>query len=319
MGGWKAALLCGGLLLQGCGGDPAQDATGAGSAADNRPPEIESVALEPASPRPGQRVSARVVADDPDGDPIRLDFRWRVAGRPVPEADGRPSLHVEGGDRDASIEVSVVASDGRAQSDPATASAHVGNLPPTIVQVVLKPLGPVSAGHDVTASPRSTDPDGGEIDYRYRWSVNGEELPDVGATLAARHFSRGDRIELEVVASDGEDESAPVRSPPIEVVNAAPRIVSRPGRIGADGVFRYAVRVEDPDGDEGFRYRLLKGPSGMSIDPEQGELRWTPAFDAVGSHPVEIEVEDPHGGRATQSFALELLYGAEPPPAAPQS
>lgn len=322
MRGWKApAALCGWLLLQGCGGDEPAPAAGGepaaagASGAQNSPPVIEELALEPARPRPGQSVNARVVAHDPDGDPISLDYRWRVDGRRVEHADGRSSLHVEGG-RESSIEVTVVARDAHGESAPEMAMARVGNLPPTIVQVVMKPLGAVTAGNDVTASPRATDPEGSSIEYSYEWRVNDETVPVDGPTLPATLLKRGDRIELRVVASDGSDESEPLVSPPIEVVNATPKVVSRPGPIGPDGIFRYQVQAEDPDGDHAFRYRLAQGPKGMAIDFDDGQLRWEPPVDAAGKHEVEVEVEDLFGGSAKQRFTLELSYETEQVPAA---
>jgi hypothetical protein len=322
MRAWKApAALCGGLLLFCCGGDPAAPADGEGAApaaeaADNSPPVIDEVALSPARPRPGESVEARVIAHDPEGDAISLDYHWRAGGRTVESAEGQPSLHVQGMPRETSIQVEVVARDAHGESAPETAVARVGNLPPTIVQVVMQPLGEVSAGNDVTASPRATDPEGASVEYRYRWRVNGETVPVDGPTLPASLLKRGDSIELEVVASDGSEDSEPLVSPPIQVVNAAPRIVSRPGPIGPDGIFLYPVKVEDADGDHIFRFKLAKGPKGMTIGFDDGLLRWDPPADAAGSHQVEIEVEDRFGGHTSQRFALELSYETEQPAAA---
>jgi len=317
------AALCGWLLLQGCGGgEPAApaadgaDGQAAGSAL-NSPPVIQSVALVPSRPRPGETVQANVVANDPDGDPITLEYHWRVAGQSVDAPPDRSSLHVESHGRESAIEVTVVAHDAQGASSPETAVAHVGNLPPTIVQVVLQPSGKVSAGTDITASTRASDPEGSELEYHYHWTVNGRTAPVEGPTLPGNQFQRGDTIALEVVASDGEEDSEPVQSPPIPVVNAPPRITSQPGQIGADGIFRYNVVAEDPDGDKSFRYRLNEGPPGMSIGFDDGKLKWEPPADVAGSHPVEIEVEDLFGGKSTQKFALTLSYETQgQPPAA---
>ena len=307
-----------------CGGDPdpapgaEQSGDDALSAVTNGAPVIESVSLDPAEPRPGQRVTARVEASDPDGDKIAYDYRWRVNGWEVDSADGSSSLHVEKNEPGASIEVTVVARDANGESAPLTASTRIGNLPPTIVQVVMRPLGQVSVGSDVTASPMATDPDGNEIEYHYSWRVNGDPVGDDGPVLPTSAFRRGDRIELEVVASDGSDDSQPLVSPPIEVANAAPRVVSQPGPIGSDGVFRYKVEAEDPDGDKMFRYRLLKGPDGMTVGFDDGQMKWQPPTDKPGTADVEIEVEDRFGGKAVHRFALEYAFEtkkAEAPPA----
>jgi hypothetical protein len=317
-----AAALCCWVGIA-CGGDPdpapgaEQGADGALSSAINESPVIESVSLDPANPHPGQRVTARVEASDPEDDKITYDYRWRVNGWEVDSANGQSSLHVEKNEPGASIEVTVVARDATGESAPLTASAQVGNLPPTIVQVVMRPLGQVNVGSDVTASPMATDPEGSEIEYRYSWRVNGDSVGDDGPTLPASAFKRGDRIELEVVASDGTDESEPLVSPPIEVANAAPHVVSQPGAIGADGVFRYKVEAEDPDGDKVFRYRLLKGPNGMTVGFDDGQMKWDPPSDAPGTADVEIEVEDRFGGKALHRFALEHSFQTEKASAPP--
>jgi hypothetical protein len=276
---------------------------------------IQEVALEPARPRPGETVYARVIAHDPDGDPVRYEYKWRADGRSVDAPPDRASLHVENMGSESAIEVTVVARDAQGESQPETAVARVGNLPPTIVQVVLRPEGKVSAGTDITATTRASDPEGGEIEYRYVWSVNGRTAPVEGPTLPGDQFARGDVIALSVVASDGDEESDPVESPPIPVVNAPPRVVSQPGAISPDGVFRYALKAEDPDGDRAFRFRLNQAPKGMTIGFDDGQIKWEPPIDAAGKHEVEVEVEDLFGGASTYRFALELSFEAQQPPA----
>jgi len=315
------AALCGWLLLQGCGSEPAAPAAeeasgGTASASSNSPPVIEEVTLVPSRPRPGETVQAHVKAHDPDGNPMRFDYHWRAAGRSLPEAEGKSALHVEKLPRQSEIEVTVVAHDEHGESAPQTATARVGNLAPMILSVGMQPEGKVSAGVDITAIPRATDLDGGEIEYQYHWMVNGETVPVEGATLPGDRFHRGDHIVLEVIASDGDAESEPVVSPPIPVVNAPPRVVSEPGQISADGIFRYTLKTEDPDGDSTFRYRLVKGPRGMSVGFDDGKVTWQPPADAAGTHDVEIEVEDLFGGSSTYRFALQLSYQTQQAPVA---
>ena len=313
--------LCGWLLLQGCGSEPAAPAAGeasdtGASASSNSAPVIEEVTLLPSRPRPGETVQVQVQAHDPDGDPIAFDYHWRADGRSLPEAEGKSALHVEKLSRGSAIEVTVVAHDAHGESAPQTAIARIGNLPPTILTVAMQPEGKVSQGVDVTAVPRATDPDGGEIEYHYHWMVNGESVPVDGATLPGDRFHRGDHIVLEVVASDGDADSEPVVSPPIPVVNAPPRVVSQPGQISPDGIFRYTLKTEDPDGDSSFRYKLVKGPRGMSVGFDDGKVKWEPPADAAGTHDVEIEVEDLFGGSSTYRFALQLSYQTQQAPVA---
>ena len=106
--------------------------------------------------------------------------------------------------------------------------------------------------------------------------------------------------------------SCSLASPAIPVGNAGPKITSQPGSPGADGIFRYQVRAEDPEGGDGLRYRLASAPEGMTVTPLGGQVQWAPRPDQSGRHPVEIVVEDTEGATSVQSF--ELIIGS---PAAP--
>lgn len=320
-------LGAGCALLLACGGEEASEISGAPmaqappAAADhssslNAPPRIDRVDLSPSSPRPGERVVASVGATDPDGDEISFRYEWRVDGRRTGQSG--PSFHVEDATRGSQIELLVVARDAAGQSPASRASVRVGNRRPLMEGVVIEPLKQVSVGSDISASPRATDPDGDPIDYRFTWRVNGRRVDVDGPVLAASHFERGDEIVVTVTASDGTDESDPLRSSPIPVVNAGPRITSTPPpHFEDDGSYRYRVTAEDPDGDRTFRYRLLEAPKGMDIDVVDGQLVWRPTDDQAGDHKVEIEVADRKGGVATQSFVVTLGF-EEPdgPPAA---
>ena len=276
-----------------------------GNLATNSPPVITRVVIEPQAPRPGQQLNARVQASDPDGDRLEIVYQWRVNGL---EVDGGPSLHVDAVSKGSWIELRVVARDGEAESAPATATAVVANQPPVLLGVLLEPQGQITTQHDVTAIPRANDPDGDELEYEFEWWVNGRRVDLDEAVLPTRHFRRGDRVELAVVASDGTAETDPLRSHPIEVLNAPPRIASEPPGLDESGAFRYQATAEDPDGDRQLRYRLAEAPSGMRVTPLDGLLTWEPRRTQSGRHPVVLEVEDGLGGKTTQSFELQVDF-----------
>jgi hypothetical protein len=296
---------------------PHPRAGGAEGASAERP-GIEALRLVPSRPRPGDRVTASADLSGAEGERVELDYEWYVDGRRLPAERGA-SLHVEGAEKGTRIEVVAVARGRGGVSEPARASARVANQPPVLHDVILEPLAEVSVLNDVTARPRASDADGDAIRYRYTWRVNGERVEGEGEgqVLRAERFARGDLIELEVVASDGEDESEPLRSAAIEVVNAGPRFHSKPGRIDADGVFRYRAEVEDPDGDRRFRYRLVKGPRGMRLDPLDGQVTWAPGPEQSGRHEVVLEAEDAQGAATSQTFHVQVDFETEPVPAAP--
>ncbi len=295
---------------------PAPPPAGAAKPPGNGPPELRSVSFEPDPPLPGTRVSLRTSASDPDGDELRFVYAWLLDGERV----GRDaSLTLPERSKGATLEVSVVAHDGKAESRPVTATTEVGNRPPKVLDLVMEPASEVFVSDEISASPRGEDPDGDPISFDYVWRVNGRRVSETGATLRSPQFKRGDRVEFEVRATDGEDAGEPLAAPPIEILNSPPVITSTPAGLDATGSFRYAPTVEDADGDRRLRYRLTQAPEGMKIDWLAGRIVWQPGEDQQGDHDVTVEVDDSAGGITTQSFAIQvdIEEAGEPVPAAP--
>ncbi len=288
-------------------GQPTQQAS---AAAGNTPPTVERVTITPSAPTASDTVQAQVKVSDADGDRAVARYTWSVNGRQVGEG---PSFDLENAGRGAKVEVSVVADDGQAQSQPMTASVSLGNGEPRIESIRFEPSGTWFAGQSMAALPNAVDPDGDPLTFKYTWYVNGRRLFESGPTIDGGEFSRGDRVVLEVVASDGYADSDTLRSQEIEVANAQPQITSTPGAIGPDGFFRYQLTAEDPDGDRAFMYRLIEGPPGMDVDVLGGKVTWQPREANAGAHPIELEVDDRMGGKATQSFTLNVTFGGSPP------
>jgi hypothetical protein len=263
----------------------------------------------------GQAVRAIVDAMDPDGDGVRLGYVWSIDGENV-EANGARLDLSRQVRRGAQLEVRVTASDGHAESDPFVATTLIGNRPPRVANLTIQPAGKITAAGPITAVATADDPDGDPVSFEYTWTVNGSTSDERGSVFPDTELKRGDTQGS--IARDDQGASDPIKSPPIEVMNAAPVIRSQPDMAGSEGSFVYKVLAADPDGDE-LRYGLGKVPDGMTMVANSGEVQWTPREDQAGAHAVEIWVEDPQGARATQRF--ELTIGAEPaakvPPAAP--
>jgi hypothetical protein len=319
---WALGLAAG--LALACGsGEPAADksapensmGTRRAAAGENRPPKVHSVRVDPSQPIPGERVRARVHITDPDGDTFRTSFGWYIGGRRIP-GDGPEIVLPDVATRGEQLEVEVTASDGEAESEPAYGQVFVGNRPPEWLALKLDPREEVPTGASVTVTPRAEDPDGDRVEFRYSWTVNGKAMPERGPTLSTDDLKRGDAIQVRVSASDGESEAPVLDGEIVMVGNAPPQIVSQPGGISADGVFRYTVQVEDLDGDRNLRFRLAAGPSTMAIDPILGEVTWKPDASDVGRHPVEIQASDEYGGVASQSFELVLTAEEQTQPPA---
>ena len=92
---------------------------------------------------------------------------------------------------------------------------------------------------------------------------------------------------------------------PSASVNWAPEIGSQPViGVRSEEPYAYALDVADLDGDAAI-HALLTAPTGMYITAE-GVLRWTPGATDVGTHAVEVEVDDGRGGTARQAFSLTV-------------
>ncbi|MDJ0848466.1 MAG: hypothetical protein QNK04_08820 [Myxococcota bacterium] len=318
--GLLAACACSGYDPEPAASDPAMEpATNPAPAAPagNEPPEIRSVLFEPDPPLPGQRVGVRVAASDPEGVDLRYVYAWRLAGERI--GRGQAGFVLPERSKGAPLEVSVIAHDGESESEPFVARTEVGNRPPKLLDLVMEPGNQVFVSDEIAASPRAEDPDGDPLSFEYIWLVNGRRVSEAGATLRSPHFKRGDRVEFQVRATDGETAGDPLAAPVIEIQNSPPVITSTPSGLDATGTFRYSPVVEDPDGDRRLRFRLTEAPEGMRIDWLAGRVSWRPGDEQTGKHAVTIEVDDSSGGIVTQSFSIDVALedADQPTPAAP--
>ena len=172
---------------------------------------VASVALDLTSPTTNQVITATATSSDADGDTLTYTFTWRVNGvvravRSGPNASSSLDLSVAGnGDKDQTVSVELVASDGTLQSGVVSASAVVVNSAPTVT-VSLSDATPRS--NDVlVATASAQDADADQLTRTYTWSVNGV-VKQTGASnsfdLAVKgNGDNGDVITMTATASDG--------------------------------------------------------------------------------------------------------------------
>jgi hypothetical protein len=286
----------------------------------NTAPSVTGIRFVPSTAVPGARLQAVAVASDPDGDAITLEFEWEVGGQRI-LSDGA-EIVVPAADKGSTIRVSVVASDEFERGMPAYLETQLGNRPPRITQLDIETVEmadglPIEPHWEV--HPSVVDPDGDHTSFRFEWVVNGVVADVDGSRFAKSNVRRGDRIQVRVVAFDGQTESLPLESTAITIGNSAPEIISSPPGLDPSGVFDYAPKIVDHDHDLSFAFRLIEGPEGMTIDEQTGALAWRPGIDQSGSHPVKFEVADADGAYSRQSFELTVqVEGLPPGPASPR-
>ncbi len=97
-------------------------------------------------------------------------------------------------------------------------------------------------------------------------------------------------------------------------VNRTPSITTSPITavlLGSDYV--YDVDATDPNTGDTLSFSLIQAPSGMTIDENTGLIEWTPLNTQLGSHGVEVQVEDSGGLTDNQSFTLGVALPDLPP------
>jgi len=322
---WSAPLLA---LALACGSaDEKPQPSGSALAApppveeheENAAPVVESIQLNPRDPLPGAPVEANVEVRDPDGDPYRLTFEWAVNGELV-SSGSQPRFIPRQVRKDDRIEVTVVASDGRLESEPISARTRVGNRPPLLQGVLLEPQGTVRSGDELLAAPRADDPDDDSLSFEYVWIVNGSATGQRGRVFSTRGLKRGDTVQVRATASDGSDSSRGAESREVTIGNSPPLIERIPTLQSESGQFRYTFEASDPDGDRNLRFSLREAPEGMRIDPIMGVVTWSPKPGQAGVHQIDVLVEDSHGDGSALRFEVTVTATAgdssEPPPAA---
>jgi hypothetical protein len=311
----SAALMA--LVIAGCGGDGPAPAAGNrpdGGESPNQPPRILALRLLPDDPLPSDRIAIVVEALDPERDALEIEIEWYLNDSLVyagPELE-MPRMELTRGDQ---IYAVVYASDGDLEVEAETDSLEVANQPPRITRLELVPSTPSGVDH-LLAVPAAIDAEGDPLEYVFRWRKNGRELEgQTDEVLEPDQFRRGDEIRVEVAAFDGVERGHFVSSASIVVQNSAPIILSEPSyEMAGSGRYRYALQAEDPDGDLPLRYELLEGPTNMKVDIVTGVVTWRVPEQASGSYDVELSVQDSHGGKTLQRYALDIRW-EDPAPA----
>lgn len=187
---------------------------------------------------------------------------------------------------------------------PAAAPRTGVNRPPEILSLEVTPQKPYP-GDRLEASVEALDPDGDLIFLSYTWRVNGEIVvtgadPEFPGDILHKH----DRVVVQVIPFDGTASGLEARSRSIVIANQPPMIVSTPSTTVQEGVYTYAVKALDPDGDP-LLFRLTQAPSDMTIESETGLIRWEVPSEFQSAE-VGVAASDGDGAEAFQKFRLFL-------------
>ena len=163
-----------------------------------------------------------------------------------------------GGD-DQAAEGSAATWDASASLDRSTQDTAEGNRAPRVASIEFS-SDEIRPGGVLRATVRAQDPDRDALEYGYTWLANGVRLKGEGREIQVpASLGRGDRIELRVIASDGQANSEEFSSF-VTVGNQPPRITNLQIHVVSEddsdlGVWMADPEAEDPDGDDlSFRY-----------------------------------------------------------------
>ncbi len=302
---------------------------------DDAPPTAPVVAF--ASSRPTVTEPLRAViqkaATDPDGDPLRYRYRWLRNGQPVPMPDNSESSRAEPYWTSVSEvpmkelakgqtwEVEAQAWDGEMYGPWARASATIANSPPPAPALAFAADKPRRVDGLELLLKQAPDPDGDEVTYRFAWTRNGERFaaPPEQSYVARGVPRKGEHWAVEVVASDGEAESKPVRLEAV-IADTAPGAVGialcdGPVPSGTVPQARITLAASDADGDA-VSYRHEWFLNGKRLPAASGEVKL--AAPALKKHDVVRVVVTPFDGELAGPVVSAECRVVNTPPGAPQ-
>jgi len=73
-----------------------------------------------------------------------------------------------------------------------------------------------------------------------------------------------------------------------------------------EGIYSYHAKANNEDADI-LQYSIVKGPNGMTIDKDTGEIKWTVTSADLGEHDVTIKAEDAKGFYDIQEFKISVI------------
>lgn len=183
-----------------------------------------------------------------------------------------------------------------------------GNHAPAIQRATVLP-NPILLNGPVSVQIEAEDPDRNPLTFRHQWFINGNLVEgETRPTLAPSFLKRGDQVQAEVIASDGQVESKPFRAPAVVVGNTLPevtKVVIEP--TGSDRTRFHAV-VESLDVDRDtvtYVYRWRRNTT-IVLEGEQSTLD-TGSFTRGDSLTVEVTPRDASGAgkpRLSEPIAL---------------
>jgi hypothetical protein len=131
-------------------------------------------------------------------------------------------------------------------------------------------------------------------------------VQDTEDDVLDRPIKEGDFIEVEVTPTDGFNEGKPILHV-VHVGNAPPTVSLVSQNISSDGQYEARLKASDPEKDS-VEFSLKNGPPGMTVDLEEGVIRWSVQPKTEGDFGVEVSVKDSTGFETMLSYQVQISW-----------
>ncbi|MEI8013681.1 MAG: Ig domain-containing protein [Nitrospira sp.] len=139
---------------------------------------------------------------------------------------------------------------------PGSGVFQSGNRPPVIRQAVVFPT-PLILSGPIAVQIEADDAGRNPLTFHYQWFVNGHRVDgETHPTLSPALLKLGDKVEVEIVASDGQISWKPYRTGPAIVGNTLPEVVK--------------VSIEPTGSDRSNMHALVEG-----VDVDRDAIHYT--------------------------------------------
>ncbi len=193
------------------------------------PPGVKSATITPIE---GDKTAlftcgAEGVSDPDPNDTVTLDWVWVVNGQDQPGTTSQ-SLSAEALKKGDTLRCKVIPSSGGVGGSPALSPiVTIGNAPPALLSVLVKPSPATKLTPAQCVPGQPTDPDGDPVSYIFTWYVNGTVIAGVTTdTLAPSHFGKGDLVWCAAAPSDGSATGAAVTSKSKLTIQSSPPTIT---------------------------------------------------------------------------------------------
>jgi RHS repeat-associated protein len=245
-------------------------------------------------------------AEDSDGDPVVWSLFQGPVGMSIDPASGKVRW-LPTSDQLGTQDVIIQAQDPLlAQATQSfTITVHTVDVPPVITS---SPPTEAVAAALYTYAVQASDVQNNTLNWSLLSAPSGMTID---APTGLIQWTPGEtQVGTQNVVIQADDGQGGLATQAYQVVvsdtagNKAPVITSPPPLAATvGGLYSYAVKAADPDGDK-VTFSLISAPPGMTIDPTSGQVNWTPSAAELGTNLVTIAATDPAGALGLQRYAV---------------